>query len=114
MYYIYILQIHTLFMQYGYCNIIIMNKKGAFIMSIGKSNHEDMYKQLGLNIAFYRKIKNLTQLQLAEKVGISRTHISNIEAPNITTSVSLNLLLNIADCLDIDVCKLLERRVTNE
>ena len=31
-----------------------------------KSLHAEQYKQIGLNIAFYRKLKGLTQLQLAE------------------------------------------------
>lgn len=44
--------------------------------------HAEQYKQIGLNIAFYRKLKGLTQLQLAERIGISRTHMSNIEAPH--------------------------------
>lgn len=64
------------------------------------------YTKLGLNIAYYRKLKGLTQLKLAESVNISRTHMSNIEAPNIPTSISLETLFNIADTLDIPVYKL--------
>lgn len=56
---------------------------------------------IGLNIAYYRKLKGYTQLQLAECIGISRTHMSNIEAPNMPTSVSLETLLDIADVLDV-------------
>lgn len=74
------------------------------------NKHAEQYRQLGLNIAFYRKLQNLTQLELAEKVGISRTHMSNIEAPNMITAISFDLLLDIADKLNIDVCKLLELR----
>ena len=70
-----------------------------------KRNHE--YKLIGLNIAYYRKLKGLTQLQLAEAVNISRTHISNIEAPNMPTCISLDTLLDIADVLDIPVTNLL-------
>lgn len=65
------------------------------------------YKMIGLNIAYYRKLMGLTQLQLAESVNISRTHMSNIEAPNMPTSVSLETLMDIADCLDIPVEALL-------
>jgi len=65
------------------------------------------YKMIGLNIAYYRKMKGLTQLQLAEAVNISRTHISNIEAPNVPTSISLETLLDIADVLEIPASKLL-------
>ena len=65
-------------------------------------NREQEYRMIGLNIAYYRKLKGLTQLQLAELAGISRTHMSNIEAPNMPTSISLD-----ADVLEIPVCTLL-------
>ena len=65
------------------------------------------YKRIGLNISYYRKLKGLTQLQLAESVNISRTHMSNIEAPNMPTSISLDTLLDIADILEVPASKLL-------
>jgi len=65
------------------------------------------YKMIGLNIAYYRKLKGITQLQLAEKINISRTHMSNIEAPNMPTSISLETLFDIADVLDVPVAHLL-------
>lgn len=64
------------------------------------------YKMIGLNIAYYRKLKGMTQLQLAERVSISRTHMSNIEAPNMHTSISLETLLDIADALEIPAASL--------
>ena len=39
------------------------------------------FRELGLTISYYRRLKGLTQTQLADLVGLSRTHISNIEAP---------------------------------
>ena len=71
-----------------------------------KRRHE--YKLLGLNIAYYRKLNNLTQLQLAEKINISRTHMSNIEAPNMPTSISLETLLDISDALNVPISSLLD------
>ena len=65
-------------------------------------NHDEEFHKLALNIAHYRKRKSLTQLQLAEKLGISRTHMSNIEAPNYTVSFSMNLLFDIAAALEIE------------
>ena len=38
---------------------------------------ERQFRELGLTISYYRKLKGLTQLQLANAVGLSRTHISN-------------------------------------
>ncbi|MDD5944919.1 MAG: helix-turn-helix transcriptional regulator [Clostridia bacterium] len=63
--------------------------------------------ELGYNIAYYRKHAGLTQEQLAEHVGISRQHIGAIEAPNICRPISLDLLFNIAEVLDIQPYKLL-------
>ncbi len=68
---------------------------------------KQQYKRIGLNIAYYRKLKGITQLQLAEHIDISRTHMSNIEAPNMPTSISLDTLLDIADVLEIPVANLL-------
>ena len=75
---------------------------------MGKNrNHSEEYIRLGLNIAYYRKLKGFTQLQLAEAINISRTHMSNIEAPNVPTSVSLDTLFDIAEKLEIPISKLL-------
>lgn len=64
--------------------------------------HQERFIRLGLNIALQRKLKGLTQAQLAEAVNISRTHMSNIEAPNVKSSISLELLFDIAHALDIE------------
>ena len=58
------------------------------------------FRELGLTISYYRR---LTQTQLAESVGLSRTHISNIEAPRVKTSISLDSLFDIADVLEVPV-----------
>ncbi len=68
-----------------------------------KITNDEKYNRIGLNIAYQRKLKKLTQAQLAELVDISRTHISNIEAPNMVTPISLELAFNIADALQISV-----------
>ena len=64
---------------------------------------EQQYRELGLTIAYYRKLRGLTQIQLAEAVDLSRTHISNIEAPKVKTSISLDKLFDIADILEVPV-----------
>lgn len=72
--------------------------------------HQQELRMLGLTIAYHRKLRGLTQIALAERVNISRTHISNIEAPNGTTSVSLETLFDIADALEIPVKDLFDFR----
>ena len=74
---------------------------------MGERHTEEM-RLLGLTIAFYRRARGLTQSELAEAVHISRTHMSNIEAPNTKTSISLNLLFDIAEALDIPVKELFD------
>lgn len=66
----------------------------------------------GLTIAYYRKLRGLTQAELAEATNLSRTHISNIEAPNGKTSISLNKLFDIADVLEVPVKDLFDFRDT--
>lgn len=65
------------------------------------SKHSEKYIRIGLNISLQRKLKKMTQIELAEKVGISRTHMSNIEAPNMVTPVSLEVIFDICDVLNI-------------
>ena len=49
-------------------------------------------------------------MQLAEKANISRTHLSNIEAPNMPTSISLETLFDIAEILNVPAAYLLSFR----
>lgn len=73
-------------------------------------NNRDKYIAMGLNIAYYRKRNGMTQEQLAEKAGVSRSYLGEIEAPNIIKTVSLEVLFNIADALQLPAAKLLELR----
>ena len=70
------------------------------------------FRLLGLTIAYYRKLRGLTQAELAEATNLSRTHLSNIEAPNGKTSISLNKLFDIADVLEVPVKDLFDFRDT--
>ena len=71
-------------------------------------SHLNELRLLGLTIAYYRRARGMTQAELAEAVHISRTHMSNIEAPNSRTSISLNRLFDIAEALDVPVKDLLD------
>ena len=70
------------------------------------------FRLLGLTIAYYRKLRGLTQAELAEATNLSRTHISTIEAPNGKTSISLNKLFDIAEVLEVPVKDLFDFRDT--
>ncbi|MGN0468143.1 MAG: helix-turn-helix domain-containing protein [Acutalibacteraceae bacterium] len=56
---------------------------------------------IGLNIAYYRKFRGLSQIKLAEKIDISRTHMSRIETAQ--CEVSLHVLFDICEALNIDI-----------
>ncbi len=66
------------------------------------------YLQIGLKIAYYRKLNGLTQEELAELTNKSLGFMGQIEAPNITTPISLATLFVIADALKIPPYKLLQ------
>lgn len=68
----------------------------------------EKYKYLGLNIAYYRKEKGLSQNALAELVNISRTHMSRIETAD--CAVSLDVVFAICDVLDVSPMKLFDFR----
>ncbi len=69
--------------------------------------NRDRFIQLGITIAALRKMRGMSQEKLAEKSGVSRSHISSIEAPNIIRPFSLEVLYNIADALDVEPAELL-------
>ncbi len=67
----------------------------------------EYYKKIGKNIARIRKEKNLLQEDLANKVGISYSYLTQIEAPNVVKKMSLEVLFDIAKALEIDIKELL-------
>ena len=73
-------------------------------MCMSKDNefkNRDRYIQLGIAISTLRKMRGLSQEQLADKANVSRSHISSIEAPGIARPFSLEVFFNIADALEI-------------
>lgn len=73
--------------------------------------NRDRFIELGLTIASLRKMKGLSQEQLALKANISRSHLSSIEAPNIIRQFSLEVFYNIADALEIDPSDLINAKL---
>lgn len=57
------------------------------------------YKAIGKRVKIARIKADLTQEKLSELVGVSPTHLSNIETG--TTRVSLNTIVSIANALKI-------------
>ena len=69
--------------------------------------HKMKYKRLGLKISYYRKLRGLTQEQLAEKIDKNLAFIGAVEAPNIDRTISLDTLFDIADVLGVPAYKFL-------
>lgn len=73
--------------------------------------NRDRFIQLGIAISTLRKMRGMSQEQLAEKASMSRSHLSAIEAPGIVRPFSLEVFYNIADALDIDPADLINASV---
>lgn len=68
---------------------------------------KEYYKMIGLKVAYYRKLRGLTQEKLAEKMGVDTSFIGQIEASNIYKSISLDTLFRISKALDTSPYKFL-------
>ena len=66
---------------------------------------ETIQNLVGINIRYYRRLKNLTQEELAEKVDVSSPYIGYLERGQ--KSPSLELLNRIACALNIEPALLL-------
>ena len=73
-----------------------------------KSIYAENYREIGLKIAYYRKLRGLTQEELAEQVGLTPAFIGHLEAPNIPKALSLDTLFDIASALDVNPQKFLD------
>lgn len=65
-----------------------------------------LFKQVGAKIAYYRTLREMSQEELAEKAHITQSTLSRIERGKYNNNVSVSLLIDLADCLQIDVALL--------
>ena len=68
------------------------------------------YYRIGQKIRKYRKAHGFSQEQLAEKVGISVTHMSHIETAN--TKLSLPVFVELANALEVQLDDLLSETLS--
>ena len=73
---------------------------------------ESCLLSIGSNIRLLRSTCRLKQQQFAERIGISQTHLSNIEHNNV--QVSLKLLVRSANVLGCSLEILLDRKAAAE
>ena len=75
------------------------------------TNSEDvrkriLFKQVGAKIAYYRTLREMSQKDLAKKAHITQSALSRIERGRYNNNISVSLLIDLADCLQIDVALL--------
>lgn len=70
--------------------------------------YSDRYKKIGQKIKYYRRRKGLTQQELADKISISLSYLTKIEAQNCDKPFSLEVLFEVSDALNIPATCLLE------
>ena len=73
----------------------------------------DLYRVIGANIKNYREQAKSTQVQLAEQAKISISYLSKIEAAGCDKSLSISLLNQIANVLDIEITEFFKEDETN-
>lgn len=66
--------------------------------------NEDFYTKLGLNIKKLRKERNLTQQELADKIGKGLNFMGKIEIA--FSKPRLDTLIDIANALEVNVSEL--------
>lgn len=76
-----------------------------------KFGQEDCRAELqciGLRIAYFRRLNNLTQGELAERLHINKNYLSHIESGSANKTVSLPLLIKISRALDVELAILVD------
>ena len=61
---------------------------------------------IGMRIAGFRKLRNMTQAELADKLNINKNYLSQIENASTNKSISLPLLIRISRVLDVELALL--------
>jgi len=73
-----------------------------------KPEFKGYYEAFGLNVAFFRKRKRLTQVQLADLVGVDRSHISALEVGKV--GASFDLIFTLSTVLEVSSKQLFDFR----
>jgi len=74
------------------------------------SKDSDLYRVIGTNIKRYREQAHMTQVRLADAAKISISYLSKIEATKCDKSLSLSVLNQIANVLNIDITEFFKEK----
>lgn len=71
-------------------------------------NNTNIYDTVRYNIRKYRKLKCMTQQELADASDLSHGYIREIESPNMGITFSLDAVEKIANALELEIKYLFE------
>lgn len=63
-------------------------------------------KCIGMKIAGFRKLRNMTQAELADKLNINKSYLSQVENASANKTISLPMLIRISRALDVELALL--------
>ena len=69
---------------------------------------KQLLKLISAKVAFYRALRGLKQQELADRVNMSRSTINKVERGSYNDNLSIDMLITLANGLNINVRMLLE------
>ena len=79
-----------------------------------KINNTNIYDTVRINIRKYRKLRGMTQQNLADAADLSHGYIREIESLNMGVTFSLDAVEKIANALEIEFIYLFEEPTKQE
>ena len=73
-----------------------------------RTNTKIILRQIGAKIAYFRTLSGISQKDLADRIKTTQSTISKVESGNYNDNLSIAMLTEIADALEMDLDLLLE------
>ena len=70
--------------------------------------NENVYKDIGANIVFHRRLRGLTQVVLARNINIGVGKLSRIERGIDVADIPLSVYLRMAESMSVPIIELLK------
>lgn len=64
-------------------------------------------RQIGAKVAYFRTLVGISQAELADKIQTTQSTISKVESGNYNDNLSIAMLTDVADALEVDLALLL-------
>ena len=73
-----------------------------------RNDYQAEIKYIGVRIAYFRKLRGMTQAELANKAHIHKNYLSQVESGSADKVISLPLLIQMSKALDIELSVLVD------